>query len=431
MDQSSCWMMLLGRPPCENRVAKDVGRRPEGRHGMASTAQGIFLDFLYPSTAFSASTRLCHRRGVNKTRRPTDFIGARVRLSHSSPAIMPEAEAESEVDSDSSQPPLEEPQEKIQANIGSKIDINSSGLPANETAEVVQTKGAQQTNIKPRGVSTKQAQRMTHSERKSKGNMHPPFEGFLRNPAIRDELKECFLEPPISIDHAGQEEVSRSQGSATSPWDIHISEEGHPEEDTARYLSAYKELIRPWYRMRLPGRNSGRMGYALSLLHRPGRVEQAIRIILTHLRRFYGEESPRVYSIAMAFVGAHGFVGAVEKLLDRRWARHGPPERAQTFAPLLHAYALRRRLKDAIHYFGAISAEHSLTPDASCWNALILAHSEADDLDGARRCFEEFEKTGLKMDSSTLAPLLDICARRGDVEGIQMLLERADASTLR
>lgn len=92
---------------------------------------------------------------------------------------------------------------------------------------------------------------------------------------------------------------------------------------------------------------------------------------------------------------------------------------------LTYACARRIDVPGAIAQFKRITDEFNLVPDMACWNALLLAFTRADDLDGALQCFNNCLESGAKPDVFTFGPMLDLCAARGDVEAFEALFSRA------
>jgi pentatricopeptide repeat-containing protein PET309 len=60
------------------------------------------------------------------------------------------------------------------------------------------------------------------------------------------------------------------------------------------------------------------------------------------------------------------------------------------------------------------------------WNALLHAHSRADDIDGALATMKRLVASGLTPDDYSFHPLLELYAARGDVDSVMDLLEQYD-----
>ncbi|KAF2127729.1 hypothetical protein P153DRAFT_432797 [Dothidotthia symphoricarpi CBS 119687] len=87
-------------------------------------------------------------------------------------------------------------------------------------------------------------------------------------------------------------------------------------------------------------------------------------------------------------------------------------------------YARRVDVTKTKEQFDRISTEFGLTPDVACWNILLLAYVRADDLDGALECFNNCLDSGVRPDHYTFNPMLDFCAKRGDIEAFEALYSK-------
>ncbi|KAI9863939.1 MAG: hypothetical protein M1824_005977 [Vezdaea acicularis] len=116
----------------------------------------------------------------------------------------------------------------------------------------------------------------------------------------------------------------------------------------------------------------------------------------------------------------------VEKLLEYMFEQYGPPKDCQDLSQLIHVYARRGELENAIDAFDQISAKYGLTPDIACWNSLINAYVRVEDLDGALKRFEESKQSGHKPTAHTFGTLMAGFAKRGDTSFIEELFRLAD-----
>ena len=370
--------------------------RHDGKDAGVLAASSLpFLDFLYPITVWPSLYHDISRRRSSKRARSCISPAASKRMfSQTSTAAIAVAKARETEDSES-------PAENLTDD--AKLEANAEPSASTEFQAAAGT-------VVTRAVT-----------------------------ALEDEdeygtaLEDAFTSSPVArypvTQEDGDAEVKLEHPDTDSVWDLGLPPGMDAEEDTVRYLSAYREMITPCYEGRLPNTRGGPMGDALTSLHRTKHEQRlcALGVILRHLERMHGKDNPRVFSIAMAFVAAHGFIAAVLKLLKMRRQRYGTPKRAQTFAPLLHALAVRGRIEQACHHFDSISSEYGLTPDLSCWNALLRAYCEVSDVAGAAKCFEDVKRAGLSVDSDTFTPLLSVCGRTGDLDGVRELLSEADS----
>lgn len=90
------------------------------------------------------------------------------------------------------------------------------------------------------------------------------------------------------------------------------------------------------------------------------------------------------------------------------------------------ACARRADVDGTITCFNRISTDYGFTPDLACWNIVLLSYIRADDLDGALECFNTIIASEMTPDRYTFGPLLELCARRGDIEAFEALFSRAE-----
>lgn len=129
-------------------------------------------------------------------------------------------------------------------------------------------------------------------------------------------------------------------------------------------------------------------------------------------------------SLIRAYASA-GLVDKVHEFFEILQTEHPSALNLRTIVSLPYAYARRIDVPGAIEQFKRITDEFHMVPDTACWNALLLAFTRADDLDGALECFNNCLESGIRPDLYTFGPMLDLCASRGDVEAFEALFSRA------
>lgn len=145
------------------------------------------------------------------------------------------------------------------------------------------------------------------------------------------------------------------------------------------------------------------------------------------LRIFWPDRAPRpkVLNFLIATYAMSGRVEEVERLFQDLQSHHANYVDIYAISSLLFVHARRADVRETHAQFQRISEEFGLVPDLACWNILILAHVRADDLDGAISCFNDCLSQNLKPDMGTFGPLLDFCAKRGDLEAYEALCSKA------
>ncbi|KAI7585762.1 hypothetical protein KC343_g19489, partial [Hortaea werneckii] len=69
---------------------------------------------------------------------------------------------------------------------------------------------------------------------------------------------------------------------------------------------------------------------------------------------------------------------------------------------------------------------HDEPMPTACWNVLIHAYSRDDDLQGGLDVLSDMMEQGFKPDEYSFQPIMEMLARRGDVEGVRDLLHQYD-----
>ncbi|KAI9886686.1 MAG: RNA polymerase C-22 sterol desaturase [Watsoniomyces obsoletus] len=193
--------------------------------------------------------------------------------------------------------------------------------------------------------------------------------------------------------------------------------ENKVEDEVYEYLTAAERQVYASTRQRVFSPPDEGLAVAAQIFDTNDGHSASIGAILLHWKQRYGRTEASASIMAMAYFAVRGYPVIVKKLLDGYMNHFGYPEKAQVFAPLLYANAVRHHLPRVLDLFDRISSVFGLQPDLPCWNALLRAYCEMDDVDGASKCFAQIQETGLALDSSTLEPLMLLCARRGDTAG--------------
>ncbi|KAK5109631.1 hypothetical protein LTR62_006868 [Meristemomyces frigidus] len=95
----------------------------------------------------------------------------------------------------------------------------------------------------------------------------------------------------------------------------------------------------------------------------------------------------------------------------------------------IYIHARRADLSEAKRAFArvmSLTAEHKELPPLSCWNVLIHAHARVDDVEGGLDLLKEMVERGLLPDQYSFHPVMEMLAKRGDVEGVRDLIAQFD-----
>ncbi|KAF2684109.1 hypothetical protein K458DRAFT_418425 [Lentithecium fluviatile CBS 122367] len=154
-----------------------------------------------------------------------------------------------------------------------------------------------------------------------------------------------------------------------------------------------------------------------------GRIEQLVK----DLRDMY-PSSPLNFPTLAYLIHGHakdGNADRVHEYLNIMLSKYQDQVDLRHLQALLYVYARRIDVPGTIEQFKRINTEFGRIPDIACWNTLLLAFTRADDLDGALECFNNCLESGITPDVYTFGPMLDLCAKRGDVEAFEALFSRA------
>ncbi|KAF1345292.1 hypothetical protein BDV97DRAFT_45199 [Delphinella strobiligena] len=99
--------------------------------------------------------------------------------------------------------------------------------------------------------------------------------------------------------------------------------------------------------------------------------------------------------------------------------------------PLVYVHAKRANPVDATNQLHRIKPDFGVDPDLRCWNIVIHAYEEANDLEGAVDTLNALLETNLKPDAFTFTPVMNLYAKKGDVDGTSHLLQVAEARDIR
>lgn len=147
---------------------------------------------------------------------------------------------------------------------------------------------------------------------------------------------------------------------------------------------------------------------------------------LDEIAHFFGKPSLQHYRTVLNLFGRSGDVSKVHSVFDRLLADHGNPKSRKLVAPVLLAHAEIGDVPGALAQFQRMQTEFRLEPNTVCWNIVLTAYVNANDLEGVSTQFSKMAQAGVKPDSHTFGILMGICANRGDVPGVRRLLQQAE-----
>ncbi|KAI9793930.1 MAG: hypothetical protein M1833_000499 [Piccolia ochrophora] len=155
--------------------------------------------------------------------------------------------------------------------------------------------------------------------------------------------------------------------------------------------------------------------------------EAGISKVFEDWRLLHGRPSLQSYKIATAHFAARGEAKNVEEYLRQQHESYGPPDNAGDIHMLMHMYARRGELENAIALFETLLPS-GFKPTLESWNILLNAYRRADDVDGAQDCYRGLLDAGLTPDEYTFGTLVGMCAHRGDVQAVEAFVQDAKAN---
>ncbi|KAF2837333.1 hypothetical protein M501DRAFT_995935 [Patellaria atrata CBS 101060] len=153
------------------------------------------------------------------------------------------------------------------------------------------------------------------------------------------------------------------------------------------------------------------------------RSRPKVQTLLEDWRNFHGVLPKHTTDTLMRAFARSGDIESVTKFFNQL-RESGAQVDYVSAHTVLYANARLGRVDDAVQFFERMSTDFGITPEKGAWNIVLHAYARADDIDGASRWFERIVNTN-KLDPFSFGPVLDLCARRGDVEGVRELLDLA------
>ncbi|KAJ5085903.1 hypothetical protein N7532_010674 [Penicillium argentinense] len=156
-----------------------------------------------------------------------------------------------------------------------------------------------------------------------------------------------------------------------------------------------------------------------------------IEFFLEEFIYFYGKPSFRAYRHALNCFSHAGDVSKVDLIFNRMLADYGKPFNCGPLVPLLMVHAQKGNPKETERQFQRVSSEFGLKPDTYCWNVLLKSHAAKNDWASMCSAFTQMLKNGANPDSHTFGTLMQIAAKRGDIDSTRRLLKEAQDCQVR
>ncbi|KAF2165031.1 hypothetical protein M409DRAFT_67345 [Zasmidium cellare ATCC 36951] len=145
----------------------------------------------------------------------------------------------------------------------------------------------------------------------------------------------------------------------------------------------------------------------------------------------HGKLSAAGIHALMSFYARTGMPNELEEWYDRLCQLYPDfSHRKDVLWTLIYVHARRADIRKATETFKDVertAKSNGEEVQLKCWNTLIHAYARVDDLEGALSTMKELMATGIRPDAYSMQPIAELLARRGDVEGVEDVLEQSDA----
>ncbi|RAK81100.1 putative translation regulator (Cya5) [Aspergillus fijiensis CBS 313.89] len=154
-------------------------------------------------------------------------------------------------------------------------------------------------------------------------------------------------------------------------------------------------------------------------------ITAGLLYFLDEFTHFYGKPTLDAYKHALVAFSKVGDVDNVNDIFDKMVSHHGRPQSRRLVTPLLYVHARVGNVRETLRQFYRIPEEFGLRPNTVCWNVLLTAYANAEDLSGCFKLLRDMFDQGMEPSSHTFGIVMGLCANRGDVQGVRDLLELA------
>ncbi|PYH79928.1 hypothetical protein BO82DRAFT_355924 [Aspergillus uvarum CBS 121591] len=154
-------------------------------------------------------------------------------------------------------------------------------------------------------------------------------------------------------------------------------------------------------------------------------ITAGLLYFLDEFTHFYGKPTLDAYKHALVAFSKVGDVDNVNDIFDKMVSHHGKPQSRRLVTPLLYVHARVGNVRETLRQFNRIPEEFGLRLNTVCWNVLLTAYANAEDLSGCFKLLRDMFDQGMEPSSHTFGIVMGLCANRGDVQGVRDLLDLA------
>ena len=161
------------------------------------------------------------------------------------------------------------------------------------------------------------------------------------------------------------------------------------------------------------------------------RSRDGISLILDDYRYYHGTLSSHIYKIAVHGLSIQGQNRAVEVLLEEYCLQYGKITSSPIANSILVAYYHRGQVIPLVETFKALEDRYGFKPDQISFDTVIATHARVGDVEGASEWYNRLLDSGFRPSRRILLPLMDMFAKRGDVDMVKQLLRQSKISGIK
>ncbi|KAF2768260.1 hypothetical protein EJ03DRAFT_383454 [Teratosphaeria nubilosa] len=147
--------------------------------------------------------------------------------------------------------------------------------------------------------------------------------------------------------------------------------------------------------------------------------------------KWYGRLRKDALDLMLVYTAKDGNLARYEPWLQHLKQHYSAFEDQQdSLWTTIYFHARRNDLQGARTAFDELAASakrHGVSPPLKAWNVLIHAYHRADDLDGGINVLMDMVEKDIAPDVYSFGPVMEMLAKRGDVDGVQDVLAQYDS----
>lgn len=154
-------------------------------------------------------------------------------------------------------------------------------------------------------------------------------------------------------------------------------------------------------------------------------ITNGVLYFLEEFSHFHGKPTIDAYKKALIAFSRIGDAPKVNELFESLVSDHGKPRSRRLLSPLLYVHARVGNVPETRRQLERIPQEFGLVLNTVCWNILLTAHANANDLNGCLESFQQMLRSKVELNAHTFGIIMGLCANRGDIDNVRRLLAMA------